>query len=79
MTLSREHMIALLEADGHKPTEHNLNCLEFELLLRQMGADDLLDTICYEGSPAWHAAKEHDAMMACGGGRSASEQPSSKE
>jgi transcriptional regulator of met regulon len=53
-----------LKAKGHAITNHNLLCEQFLVALEQAGVKDMLDTICYEGSPAQKAAHEFDEQQA---------------
>lgn len=50
--------VARLERNKMIVTEHNISCMQFYTALEEMGATNLLDTVCFEGSPAQKAARE---------------------
>lgn len=49
-----------LKNKGHDITSHNIQCEMFAMELEALGAMDLLDTICYDGSEAQRMANEQD-------------------
>ena len=53
-----------LQLAGREWTAHNIECEKFAMALLVAGAEDLLDTVCYDGSEAKRMADEHDRATA---------------
>jgi hypothetical protein len=61
--VTNEEAISRLERNSMIVNDHNISCMHFYTALESMGATDLLDTVCFEGSDAQKMAQEIDEKL----------------